>query len=272
MRKAAERDAAKMEQDKHDLAERRRNGYPSHGPGIDYIMPKQGSCIGNNGHYLDCDCGVYWPAYDQRNGHHIKYYLDRRNDWQTAANMCSTKRTVIQAGGSVGLWAKGLAEVFDTVYTFEPHPDLYECMIHNLAEKRNVIKLQACVGGFSGVTEMVWKSFGSHYIKQPDVDSRGNRPTYPVIRIDSLDLPNCDLILLDLEGYEYCALMGAWDTIKKHQPIIQVEEFGLETRRGFEEGCVESLLKHLGYVMGDKVGDDRLYVPKRIWAFKSGAR
>jgi hypothetical protein len=44
-----------------------------------------------------------------------------------------------------------------------------------------------------------------------------------VITIDSMDLPGCDFLKLDIEGYECQALRGAIDTIKKYRPWIWIE-------------------------------------------------
>jgi len=41
--------------------------------------------------------------------------------------------------------------------------------------------------------------------------------------IDELNLPSCGLIQLDIEGYEYFALLGAQNTIEKYHPVIIVE-------------------------------------------------
>ena len=45
----------------------------------------------------------------------------------------------------------------------------------------------------------------------------------PTVIIDELDLPSCGLIQLDVEGYEYFALLGARRTIEKYHPVIMVE-------------------------------------------------
>ena len=45
----------------------------------------------------------------------------------------------------------------------------------------------------------------------------------PQFMIDDLDLSDCDLIWLDLEGYELQALAGALNTIEKFNPVIMAE-------------------------------------------------
>ena len=39
----------------------------------------------------------------------------------------------------------------------------------------------------------------------------------------SLNLPDIDLLKIDVEGYGYVAFQGGTETIRKHNPIIQIE-------------------------------------------------
>jgi FkbM family methyltransferase len=44
-----------------------------------------------------------------------------------------------------------------------------------------------------------------------------------VIPIDSLNLPRCNFLKIDVEGMEIKVLKGAKDTIQKHKPLLYVE-------------------------------------------------
>ena len=46
----------------------------------------------------------------------------------------------------------------------------------------------------------------------------------PTCRINDMMLPECDLIQLDTEGYEYKILLGAMNTIETFKPTIIVED------------------------------------------------
>ena len=69
----------------------------------------------------------------------------------------------------------------------------------------------------------------------------------PTMLIDDLNLPGCDLIQLDLEGYEFYALQGGIETIKKYNPVIVIETVWSE-RYGITLHQVENWLKNLGYL------------------------
>jgi FkbM family methyltransferase len=44
-----------------------------------------------------------------------------------------------------------------------------------------------------------------------------------VITIDSLNIPQCDLIKIDIQGYEYFAFLGAQNLLQSHKPVILLE-------------------------------------------------
>lgn len=214
---------------------------PAYGPGISYI---------EHPHYG----AVAWPTYNIENKHSQDYYFNEIKNLQAAVKLCKQKRVAIQAGGSVGLWAKELARDFETVYTFEPHPDLFPCLVRNVPE-RNVIKLQAMLGFDNGRLDLAYRNFGGHYA----LTERGD---FPVIQLDSLYLKDVDLIVLDIEGFEPFALRGMDRTISRCRPVIMVEDIGLTTERyGNSFPHALMLLGDLGYVKHSRVGDDDIYVP-----------
>jgi len=130
------------------------------------------------------------------------------------------KNVVIQAGGNVGVFPRKLAKDFTAVYTFEPDPENFACLAANCLES-NIIKFQAALGSNH---EMIQVG-----VSRPDL--KNNCGAYqvlgagitPTMMIDDLDLPACDLIYLDIEGYELFALQGAYETIKKFHPVIVIE-------------------------------------------------
>ena len=77
--------------------------------------------------------------------------------------------------------------------------------------------------------------------------------------IDDLNLPGCDLIQLDLEGYEFYALQGGIETIKKHKPVIVIETVWSE-RYGIKLNEIENWLKSLGYLGVVTFDANKLYM------------
>ncbi len=148
---------------------------------------------------------------------------------------------VVQAGGNVGVLAMALSKHFGKVYTFEPDDDNFRCLVHNVTAP-NVVKTQVALGETAGRVGMnvFPANCGSHAIE-------GTGDTL-VETVDSLHLDACDLIVLDVEGYELFALKGAAQTIERCRPTIALEDKGLSQRYGVAKGeAPKWLADNFGY-------------------------
>lgn len=126
-------------------------------------------------------------------------------------------RNCIQAGGYNGLYARLFAEKFEHVYTFEPEPLNFYCLVNN-CQSSNITKINSALGrraemiSLSGAPET---NPGMYRVAGP-----GN---IPQIKLDDLNIPNVDFIQLDVETKELEVLYGAELTIKNWKPVIAVE-------------------------------------------------
>lgn len=147
------------------------------------------------------------------------------------------KHTVVTAGGNMGLYTRAYSELFERVYVFEPdHENFHALVRNNLAE--NVFFFRAALGSKQG-----W----CHINKSCDMGNRGMHTveknitgSVPVMTIDSLQLEQCDLIQLDIEGYERYAIPGAVETIKRHAPVVVTEGNHATVRKTLAEMGYES--------------------------------
>lgn len=182
--------------------------------------------------------GMLWPEGDDetRRSLHLS-----ANDIDAVYEHCGDFESVVQAGGNVGMWPKRLAERFAKVYTFEPDQKNFRCLCANAPEE-NVFKFNAALGNSRGCIDLARdpKRVGAHYVK--------GRGEIPVLRIDDLTLPACDLIYLDVEGYELFVLLGAIKTIARCNPTIVVEDRKSSERFGIRQGsAVEFLVSSMAY-------------------------
>lgn len=159
------------------------------------------------------------------------------------------KRVCVQAGGYCGIFPKLLSQLFDTVYTFEPDPDNFYCLTLN-CQNVNIIKNQAALGEkheMINVVRRVDSNRGMNVVVPNYGDAALSIPTY---RIDDLKLSHCDLIMLDVEGYEIFILRGAEETIAKFKPVVVVEDTNMN---------IEELLKKYGYTKRSTTHRDTVY-------------
>ena len=199
-----------------------------------------------------------WPLNDENSW---KY----QNEFGDLANILllyvENKNIMIQAGGNCGYLLNSFVDHFNIIYTFEPDPVNFYCLNQNISSP-NVIKLQSCIGETANTVSI-------QQLIRPDkpndtggvhINGNGYMPT---IILDNLNLPGCDLIQLDVEGFELKALNGAIETIKKYKPVLCIEfcEKWLERYNDNSEKIL-NLLKNLNYTYVETHGVDKIFVSK----------
>jgi len=194
---------------------------------------------------------LYWNS-DDIHGFGIKDKDGPIHDWQMSKDAiissCTNYDVVVQAGGCMGMYPRFYCNYFEQVYTFEPNPTNFEVLSMNLTDK---IEAKQCALGL-GTEENVdvrltnkTTNMGACSIideKDPGQTLKGN---IPVISIDSLNLHKCDLIHLDVEGYEPYCILGAINTIEKFKPVI----------------VLETSVEIPGYTVGRQLRQNLLYLP-----------
>lgn len=174
--------------------------------------------------------------------------------------LCQGRAVAVQAGGNLGLYAKRLAKDFATVYTFEPDPELFRLMQIN-APAPNILRYQAALGDerqLVGVSRVRRDGKPSNHEGITHIAGEGVIPT---LRIDDLGLTVCDLIVLDVEGWELFALRGARQTLKHCRPVVSVEINKSIGFVGFEPDDVRHVLHEASYGRVLVLGPDEIYVP-----------
>lgn len=184
--------------------------------------------------------GLWWPDSDVRARPAI--VSECRQALPVVLPLVKEKRVCVQAGGNVGVYPLALAEHFETVITFEPDAENYDCLAIN-ADKPNIHRWWGALG----------KEQGQCSVVPTEMDNCGAHKTVPgsavwVDTIDSISLDACDLIWLDIEGAEADAIKGAMATIEKFSPIIVLEEKGHGPKAVLP-----------GYSVKTRIGNDTVY-------------
>jgi FkbM family methyltransferase len=197
----------------------------------------------------------WWPEID-RDAHGV-IMADVHSDVPALLDHIEGRDVIVQAGGNVGVYPAALAKHFRSVFTVEPDEVNYQCLVRNLKDRgvENINHRQAAFGEEGGVAA----------IDAVNVENVGAHRIYPgigsieVLKIDDLQLPACDAIWLDVEGYELCALKGALDTIARYSPTISIEDKGLCRHFGVWPGEVQEWLTEHGYSEVARYGRDKVY-------------
>jgi FkbM family methyltransferase len=174
------------------------------------------------------------------------------------------RRVAVQAGGNLGMFAKRLSQRFQHVYCFEPAAALFPMMCTNAPEP-NIIRFQAALGydrQFVGTSQVRRDGKPDSHEGITHINGDGAIPT---MRVDDLQLPTCDLVQLDLEGYELYALQGAVETLQRCRPVLCVEINKSLGFIGLSEDEVRSFIQTQGYRFVERLSSDEVYVPEE-WA------
>jgi FkbM family methyltransferase len=196
--------------------------------------------------------GLWWPDADKRARPILTREVQPAMEW--VLRHVEGRDMVIQAGGNVGLYPLALSDVFENVITAEPDEDNFQCLEANLRARMNVYALRGAFGDEAGGCHSV--------VVEPDncgahrIDKGGETP---LVTIDALAISDCDLIWLDVEGYELQALHGAANTLKTFSPVVVTEEKHHGLRYGYEDAAIADFLHSVGYALADTRANDRLY-------------
>lgn len=168
--------------------------------------------------------------------------------------------TIVDVGANIGDHTVFYREWVGSeghVIAFEPDPDCYAACVLNC-----------------GTFEQIYRAAATDIRRRVGLKIEGNRGQNSInidggeiegFPIDDLNLEQCDLIKIDVEGAELLVLQGAARTIRCTRPkiVCELEESQLE-RFGTSCSEVRSLLSAWGYIEHDLAlnwARDRLFLP-----------
>lgn len=167
----------------------------------------------------------------------------------------------LDIGANIGNHSLYFSQYFSSVYAFEPHPRIHELLLINARIASNIRVFNL---GFGEEVESLdltenWENMGSASFKHSwSADS--SKVRVKIGRLDDFDFGAGEIsfMKIDVEGFESSVIRGAQSTIRKHQPLIVMEQLHSE----FVNGSTESiqLLLNEGYTFC-------WYQP---WAFSRG--
>lgn len=146
-------------------------------------------------------------------------------------NNIPRRRTMIDVGANIGIFARPSAAVFERVICFEPVAKNFEVLTQNLQGLDNVELHQV---GLSDQDQRVWFELETlkcgHSVQVPEIRSNPSFEYYQcdLVTLDSYKFDQVDWIKVDVEGFEMQVLEGARDTIRLNRPWLLLERNGQE--------------------------------------------
>jgi len=172
------------------------------------------------------DNGWYVPTDDQKitfvlSNDKIKAYPSYEGRYRTQIiDSIPNKRTFIDVGANVGIWALPMSFYFNNVIAYEPSLQNIECLELNVPKTIDIRKV--ALADFEGTADFhqAGKNCGDGKLCRP-----GAKSSYQVkvTTIDKENLNDVDLIKIDVQGWELDVLKGAEQTINRCRPWIIFE-------------------------------------------------
>jgi len=179
--------------------------------------------------------------------------LEHYGEWcekelELLENFITMGDVVVDVGASIGTHTLFFAEQVKPsgkVIAFEPQRLSFQMLCANVA--LNALKIVEChqqaIGKAKGevIVPVIPPETQINYGSISLLNQK-NGERVPCTSLDGLNLPRCELLKIDVEGYESLVLEGASQTIQRLQPIIFVENNQEET-----SGEIIRLLLNQGY-------------------------
>ena len=182
------------------------------------------------------------------------------------SRFCMPDWVAIDAGANFGTHTITLGKLCKKVYAFECQKMIYNQLCANVMLNGLDYKIETfktAVGDKKEIKQL-WKidferrknnviNWGGRGIEQDfiphDIDFNDHREydQVQVETIDSYNFSNCDIIKMDIQGYELKALIGADNLLKKHKPLILLENGCIENSELEQNIKTKQHLFNLGY-------------------------
>lgn len=171
-------------------------------------------------------------------------------EYTKAIKSVKSKRTAIDLGANLGIMSYRMCNDFRHVHAFEP---LFCDHLKENVKKDNITFYPYAVGEKEKTVTMrvgQYHSGGSNVVKTPSSKSEKYATEVRCVTVDSFDILDVDFIKIDVEDYEWYALLGCEKTIKKYNPTILMEL----KRDNTHYKSIRNFMKELGY-SGEYVGE-----------------
>ena len=144
-------------------------------------------------------------------------------------NNIPRKRTMIDIGANIGIFARPSAELFERVICFEPVFKNFEVLQKNLENYNNVELHNLGLGDKDQIVTFELQTLKCGHTKQVEEfvpNPEFEKHTGELTTLDRFDFQSVDWIKIDVEGFENAVLEGSRATIQRNRPWLLLEDNG----------------------------------------------
>jgi FkbM family methyltransferase len=133
----------------------------------------------------------------------------------------------LDLGANIGNHTLFFTKYFKSIYSFEPHPDIFDLLKFNT---KNASNINIFNFGASDIDETAIiarnqkSSMGGSSINFSDTDDAYGKHKIELKKIDNFINDNVSFIKIDVEGHELKAFQGLQSCLKNYSPVISLEQ------------------------------------------------
>lgn len=175
---------------------------------------------------------------------------------------------VIDGGANIGTFTKAFADMVGengTVFAYEPNGLAFDCLAYNAQSFVSFVTLSAyALGAKYGMCQI--KDESQNHGMAYCIETKSNKADGLITSIDSESFYRLDFVKLDVEGWELATLQGAIETIKRFQPVFDIEiNDATLARMGLSPNDIYQFMHDLGYTIAERIGEapqvDVIFLP-----------
>jgi len=176
-----------------------------------------------------------------------KYFNEA--DIRAATRLARAGSTCIDVGANAGVYSFFLQRAGAKVEAFEPIPELADALkkrfkdsinIHQVAASNSNAETQIHTPLINGKPLYGYASCENSWAAESEISLTVQTQT-----IDSFNFQDVSLIKIDVEGYEFSVLEGAFKTIERYKPALVIE--AEERHRPNAVSSISAYLGQFGY-------------------------
>jgi FkbM family methyltransferase len=153
----------------------------------------------------------------------------------------------VDVGAHVGTWSCVLARCFTRITAFEPIDALADCFERNLDHYDLHCEVKLHRVALSNKNGKLRMDQGSKATMLSHVDNKDGKLRVECRTLDSFELDPFQFLKIDVEGFEKMVLLGGEETIRKHKPLVIIEQKqGQAERYGLKQYSARGVLKGWG--------------------------
>jgi FkbM family methyltransferase len=198
----------------------------------------------------------------------------------------------LNVGSHIGSICLPISLHINNVTAIEAYPETYKHLCENIQLNNisNINTINIAVGNseediyfmscdkicpIENTNRIINNSGGMHVFTENDIQNNicsGNLSDKKIQnkmnKLDNLGIDNFDIMLVDIEGYEYDFLLGAKGKLIKYKPIIIIEIWNDNKRKKENMNTTQNeiikYIEFLDYTLINQIGDDFIFIPNKL--------